>query len=283
MIPHPISPATPIRAHVLGQGSSRATHVFALVRVAAHAPTLRYTLAGFPPGNLRAGRAARSSAVEGESGQRDPQLITTQRFLPAAGAASSTRLRLGRCVGHPMDHHPSRSPPSPSTRQPAMTSAPSKERLQSPPAAARRRRIIAVSIPNHHDAPVEPKRALSKTDTALHLSRGNTSRSKSRLARPLGARTYERHETFATQTPIAARSPAAQLVSQRDITLLPPNEPRSATAHTPPTYTNGTPRGTPTRTINETARCKPTPTDHDAAGSDHNIERKKRATTGDDQ
>lgn len=48
-----------IRAHVFDVTLVRATHVSDSARVDASPPTLRYTLAGFPPGNLRAGRSAR--------------------------------------------------------------------------------------------------------------------------------------------------------------------------------------------------------------------------------
>lgn len=47
-----------IRAHVPDSTAARTTHVFDPTLVAASAPTLRYTLAGFPSGNLRAGRCA---------------------------------------------------------------------------------------------------------------------------------------------------------------------------------------------------------------------------------
>ena len=46
------------RAHVHELAASRATHVLDPALVAASPPTLRYTLAGFPPGNLRPGRCA---------------------------------------------------------------------------------------------------------------------------------------------------------------------------------------------------------------------------------
>jgi hypothetical protein len=47
------------RAHVFDVTPARATHVSDSALIAANPPTLRYTLAGFPPGNLRAGRSAR--------------------------------------------------------------------------------------------------------------------------------------------------------------------------------------------------------------------------------
>ena len=46
------------RAHVFDRDPTHSTHVFDYALVAATAPTRRYTLAGFPPGNLRAGRSA---------------------------------------------------------------------------------------------------------------------------------------------------------------------------------------------------------------------------------
>jgi hypothetical protein len=48
--------ASPLRAHVLENRHPRITHVFQPVHAIANRPTLRYTLAGFPSGNLRAGR-----------------------------------------------------------------------------------------------------------------------------------------------------------------------------------------------------------------------------------
>jgi len=47
-----------LRAHVFDRRHPRATHVFDAVHALADRPTLRYTLAGFPSGNLRAGRCA---------------------------------------------------------------------------------------------------------------------------------------------------------------------------------------------------------------------------------
>lgn len=50
--------ASPSRAHLSDSRHPRATHVFARAHALADRPTLRYTLAGFPSGNLRAGRYA---------------------------------------------------------------------------------------------------------------------------------------------------------------------------------------------------------------------------------
>lgn len=47
-----------IRAHVFDLTAACATHVFDPALVAASPLPRRYTLAGFPPGNLRAGRSA---------------------------------------------------------------------------------------------------------------------------------------------------------------------------------------------------------------------------------
>lgn len=47
-----------IRAHVFDVTAARATHVSDSALVAASPPTLRYTLAGFPSGNLQACRCA---------------------------------------------------------------------------------------------------------------------------------------------------------------------------------------------------------------------------------
>ena len=46
------------RTHVFDLSAARGTHVFDPALVAATPLPLRYTLAGFPPGNLRAGRGA---------------------------------------------------------------------------------------------------------------------------------------------------------------------------------------------------------------------------------
>ena len=48
-----------IRAHVLDLTPASATHVSDAALVVASPLPRRYTLAGFPPGNLRAGRSAR--------------------------------------------------------------------------------------------------------------------------------------------------------------------------------------------------------------------------------
>jgi hypothetical protein len=50
--------ATHAATHVLDLTAARATHVLDTAVVAASPPTLRYTLAGFPSGNLRADRCA---------------------------------------------------------------------------------------------------------------------------------------------------------------------------------------------------------------------------------
>lgn len=48
--------ASSLRAHVFDRRHPRATHVFDAAYALADYPTRRYTLAGFPSGNLRAGR-----------------------------------------------------------------------------------------------------------------------------------------------------------------------------------------------------------------------------------
>jgi hypothetical protein len=47
-----------LRAHVFEFTAHRATHVLDAALVVASPPTLGYTLAGFPSGNLRADRGA---------------------------------------------------------------------------------------------------------------------------------------------------------------------------------------------------------------------------------
>lgn len=51
-----VSIASPSRAHVFDPCHPRATHVFDPAPALADRPTLGYTLAGSPSGNLRAGR-----------------------------------------------------------------------------------------------------------------------------------------------------------------------------------------------------------------------------------
>jgi len=55
-VPEPL--ATLTRAHVFVRHALRATHVLDPTDVVANRPTLRYTLADFPLGNLRTGRSA---------------------------------------------------------------------------------------------------------------------------------------------------------------------------------------------------------------------------------
>ena len=45
--------ASPSRAHVLDLNHPRVTHAFVPTYAVANHPTLKYTLAGFPSGNLR--------------------------------------------------------------------------------------------------------------------------------------------------------------------------------------------------------------------------------------
>ena len=58
MKPHRIALTTLVCAQAPGPHASRATHVSDPAIVVASARSLRYTLAGFPPGNLRTGSGA---------------------------------------------------------------------------------------------------------------------------------------------------------------------------------------------------------------------------------